>query len=366
MWFDSARVKDYLSDPFLASLAKEIEKCGSLRPAVVDLTHKCNLRCKGCYFFAEKMDDFKPPQGDGEFDNFVFKEKTRGTNYMTVVGGEPALKLKRLKKLHDNFHILPYTNGAIPIPREGFETMNIAVSLWGGHDTDKALRGSDRDDIFAKSLINYKDDPRAVWYYTTTPGNADEILPVVDEIVANNNYIMFSFYEDHENLGAKFDHRNGFKDVNREIGRAIDKYPDRILTTKYLAEVATTSKLYEQEWGHAVCPAVSADNIKNAERIKNGYVYSEHMRCYMPDLKTTRRCPVGEDHDCSSCFNVFARLTWIAINQGLHLETKEEFERWLTTAYTFFVFTGFIQLQHGAKTIAKIHERLGVHQLMAM
>jgi len=358
MLFNTPEISRYLAaDDFLAGLAKEVGQCGSVRPIVVDVTHKCNLRCKGCYFFAEDMDKHKPPREEEDFDKFIEQERTRGTNYMTVVGGEPALRLARLKKLHDNFHILPYTNGAIPIPRVGFEKLNIAVSLWGGHETDKALRGNDKDDVFEASLKNYKDDPRAVWYYTTTPGNAHEVMPVVEEIVANGNYIMFSFYEDHDHLGAGFDHRSGFERVRQEILRAIEKYPDRILTTAYLAEVATTNKLYDLQWGYDVCPAVSADNPRNAGRIQNGNVYSRHMRCYMPDLKTTRRCPVGEDHDCSACYNVFARLTWILINSQLHLKTKAEFERWIGTAYTFYVFTGLIDRAHGAKQIAQIHAR---------
>jgi hypothetical protein len=58
MRFTGSKVEGYLADPFLAELAEEIQQCGPIRPAVVDLTHKCNLRCKGCYFFEEEMDKY--------------------------------------------------------------------------------------------------------------------------------------------------------------------------------------------------------------------------------------------------------------------------------------------------------------------
>lgn len=358
MFMKHERVESYLRDPFLRKLATALADSPPIRPAVVDLTHKCNLRCTGCYFFAEDMDQHKAPRKEADFDAFVAMEKARGTNYMTVVGGEPALQLNRLRKLHQNFNILPYTNGAIPIPRDdGFETMNIAISLWGGHETDTNLRGGGKQDVFAESLENYRNDPRVVWYYTTTPGNAHEIMPVVKEIVANKNYIMFSFYENHENLGDEFDHRSGFADVVREIEAATAAYPEWILTTAHLANVATTNRLYDQSWGHDVCPVVSADNPKNAQRVTNGNAHSDHMRVYLPDLKTTRRCPVGEDHDCSACYNVLARLTWIMINGEKHLGSLEEFEDWLTSSYMFHVFTGIIPRAAAQSAIPVIHER---------
>jgi MoaA/NifB/PqqE/SkfB family radical SAM enzyme len=329
-----------------------------VRPAVVDLTHRCNLRCKGCYFFTEEMDRFRKPSGDQAFDDFVEREKARGTNYMTVVGGEPALELGRLKKLHDNFDVLPYTNGLIRIPVDGFEDLDIAISLWGGHETDRMLRGSEKVDVFAKALRNYRGDPRVVWYYTTTSGNAHEILPVVEEIVANGNLLTFSFYEDHEGLGDRFDHGGGFDKVRAEIDRAIALYPESILTTSYLVEVGTTNRLYGLEWGHDVCPAVSVDNLKNVERLTKPYPYSKHMRCYLPDLQTTRRCPVGEDHPCSACYNVLAKMTWIAINGDLHRGSEAEFTRWLTATYVFHVFIGVIPRSAGARRLPEIHERL--------
>jgi hypothetical protein len=277
---------------------------------------------------------------------------------MTVVGGEPALEMKRLKRLHDTFDILPYTNGLIRIPQQGFENLDIAISLWGGHETDKMLRGSDKVDVFARALKNYRDDPRVVWYYTTTSGNADEILPVVEEVVANGNLITFSFYEDHEHLGGRFDHQHGLARVRAEIARATSLYPQSVLTTSYLVEVGTTNRLYELQWGHEVCPAVSVDNIRNAERIRNEYPYSQHMKCYMPDLTTTRRCPVGEDHDCSACYNVLAKMTWITINQRMHMGSSAEFTRWLTATYIFHVFIGVIPRAVGATHLPEIHARL--------
>src|SRR5277367_5267468 len=96
-------LSEYLSDPFLAHLNDLISRAGHLKAVTIDLTEICNLRCEGCYFFVESMDDSKSPKDEAEFDDFIAREKARGTNYATVLGGEPSLKLDRDRKLHDNF-----------------------------------------------------------------------------------------------------------------------------------------------------------------------------------------------------------------------------------------------------------------------
>ena len=47
------------------------------------------------------------------------QELTRGTNFVTAVGGEPSLMLGRLKKLYDNFFLSTATNGLRKIPYRG-------------------------------------------------------------------------------------------------------------------------------------------------------------------------------------------------------------------------------------------------------
>jgi molybdenum cofactor biosynthesis enzyme MoaA len=97
------QLADYLRDPFLAMLYADMRTVGPLRAILVDITHVCNLRCTGCYFFAEEMDRYKAPSDEAEFDRFIAAERARGTNFVTIVGGEPSLALDRVKKLHEAF-----------------------------------------------------------------------------------------------------------------------------------------------------------------------------------------------------------------------------------------------------------------------
>ncbi len=353
-----SKLKTYLRDPLLNQMFSEVRKAGPLKSILVDITHLCNLRCQGCYFFAEDLDAYKAPSDEGVLDTFIEQEKARGTNYVTVVGGEPSLQLDRLKKLYDNFWLVVVTNGLRKIPYDGFENMPIGISVWGDHETDTHLRGYGKIDVFDRSLKNFKDDPRAIWYYTTTPGNAHEIESVVDQCVANGNYVTFNFYGDVSSLGEKFDHTRGFEKVRREIDRAIQRHPDKILMSPYIAEVVSTGELFGQKWGYDVCPSVTFDNEINRERIKNGHPYNTHFRAYNPDLKTTRRCSVGNERDCSTCYDVYVHFAWIMLHMKRHLHTEKDFTNWLTTVYLFYLGNRIVDFEAGIKLLPSIHERL--------
>jgi hypothetical protein len=354
----ASQLREFLADAFLARLYGEIREAGPIRAISVDLTHRCNLRCVGCYFFAEGMDRREAPAADEEFEAFVTREQTRGTNFVTVIGGEPSLMLDRLRLLAGSFRTAVVTNGLRRIPSEGLENVPIGVSVWGDHETDTRLRGRGRRDIFATALRNYQDDPRASWYYTTTPGNAHEIESVVEQCVANGNRVLFNFYGDLAGIGGDVDHRLGFAQVRREIDRMIDRYPDRIWLSSYMSEVISTGRLYEDTWGYAVCSSVSADNPRNRERLANGKPYNPHFRAYNPDLTSTRRCCVGDERDCSTCFDVWAHTSWIMLSMRRHLGSKREFTNWLTTMYLFYLMNRFVDFDGGVSLLAEIHRRV--------
>lgn len=356
--FKLGQIAGYLADPLLREMYDRVRAAGPVRSVQVDLTHKCNIRCKGCYFFAEEMDHLHAPEDEAAFDDFVRREKARGTNYVTVVGGEPSLMLGRLKKLYDNFWLVVVTNGLRKIPVEGFENLAIAVSVWGDHETDIELRGSGKIDVFARGLVNYKDDPRAAWYYTTTPGHLGEIESVVEQCVANGNYVGFNFYGDIAELGGKLDHLRGFGEVCDEIDRMIDRHPDRILSSAYLARTVARGELQGVKWGFDACCTLSGDKAKNQERYGNGLPSNPHFRVYNPDLATTRACCRSDKYDCQNCYDTWAHMAWIIASLERHLGSVRDFTGWLSTMYMFYLSNRIIDFASGAQLLAPVHRRL--------
>ena len=150
-----SRLKPYLADPLLDRMYGMIRAAGPVRPISLDVTSKCNLRCTGCYYFAEGMDKVDIPADESAFEALIERELARGTNFVTVVGGEPALVPERLRRLHENFRINVATNGLIRVPYDGLEDMPLGIAVWGDVDTDSKLRHNGRRDLFSIAPVSY-------------------------------------------------------------------------------------------------------------------------------------------------------------------------------------------------------------------
>ena len=151
----ASRLSRYLQDPFLLRMYRAVRTAGPLRSIALDLTAACNLRCDGCYFFAEGMDALPAAGGEDDFDALLEREKSRGTNFVTLVGGEPSLVPDRLAKIYSAFRTNVATNGLRRIPRRGFEELPIGISVWGDPETDRRLRGGAKIDVFERALSLY-------------------------------------------------------------------------------------------------------------------------------------------------------------------------------------------------------------------
>lgn len=341
----------YLTNPVLDRMWTAIREAGPLKSISVDLTHVCNLRCAGCYYFEEGMDRYPSQADDAIFDAFIEREKARGTSFVTIVGGEPSLEIGRIRKIYAHFRTNVATNGVRKIPFEGLENLPIGIAVWGDHDTDRDLRGGGRRDIFKKALRNYRDDPRAFWYYTVAPGHANEVERVVEQCVENGNPVLFNYYSDLSQLGGDLDYRIGFDAVRREIDRMIERFPDRILMTPYFNEVISTGRLLDEQWGYEVCTNLSVDNPVNAERLQSGKPFNPHFRAYLADFTHTRRCCTGVQRDCSSCFDTWEHFSWVMINLRKHLGSQEAFANWLITTYLFYVINRIVPVEEGIRLI---------------
>ena len=350
----SARSEAWLRDPFLGRMHRAVRAAGPLRSISVDLTAICNIRCEGCYFFAEGMDRGVPTVPSPEAVRaFVERERERGTNFVTVVGGEPSLALDALKRLHDAFRLSVATNGLKRIPRAGFEDLSIGVSVWGDRETDRALRGGGRLDVFERGLENYAGDPRAFFYYTVAPGGEHEVERVVARCIANGNRVLFNFYGDVERPDAPHD----FAGVREAIDDVIERYPEHVLMTSRLAEVVSTGRLFDERWGHRVCTSLTPEHPANRLRIRNGKPYNPHFRAYDADLETTRRCCTGVDRDCGSCFDTWQHFSWVMLNLRKHVRSKRDFTAWLTTVYLFYFINRLVDVEEGAELLPEIHRR---------
>jgi len=64
----------------------------NIRSSIYDVTNRCNLRCKGCFFFSSDEHKVAAEQMDiAQWGSFIDAEMARGVNLAILIGGEPTL-----------------------------------------------------------------------------------------------------------------------------------------------------------------------------------------------------------------------------------------------------------------------------------
>jgi hypothetical protein len=145
---------------------KKISKL-NIRSSIYDVTNRCNLRCKGCFFFSSNEHTAAPEENDiKKWEAFIDRETERGVNLAILIGGEPTLCLDRVEAFYKRLSTFCATNGLIKISRDRFPDMILGISLWGDEHDEKILRGKD---TFSISSQHYEGDPHVYYLYTVTP-----------------------------------------------------------------------------------------------------------------------------------------------------------------------------------------------------
>ena len=227
----------------------------NMRSSIYDVTNRCNLRCKGCFFFSSDEHTAAPEETDiARWEAFVEKEQARGVNLAILIGGEPTLYLDRVEVFNRRLPTYCATNGLIKIPRERFPGMMVGISLWGDEDDEKLLRGKD---TFSVSSRNYAGDPYTYYLYTITPrqlGRTERVIKRIDEAGLKVHMQLLSNDEGVEGFSWT---PSQLADIRAEMDAMLDKYPRTVISCKYYHEIITTGRMLGRPFGWNECPSVT-------------------------------------------------------------------------------------------------------------
>ncbi len=295
----------------------------NIRSSIYDVTNRCNLRCKGCFFFSSGEDKAAPEEMDiNKWETFVEKEKERGVNLAILIGGEPTLCLDRVESFYKRIPSFCATNGLIKVPRDRFPDMMVGISIWGDEEDEKLLRGKD---AFSISSKNYEGDPHTYYLYTITPRQIGKIERVIRKIHDAGLKVHMQLLSNDEGVDGFSWKPEELVEVRAEMDDVLDKYPNTLISSKYYHEIITTGKMFDRTFGWKECPSVTEPLDKRKPQPKHLIRFIR----WASDLATMHRCCTSETRDCSTCKDGAAHMSWVMVNKRAHIRTTKDLQNWI-------------------------------------
>lgn len=311
----------------------------SIRASEYHITNACNLRCRGCWFFAFEFDKgTKDETSLDELRAFIERERARHINAALLIGGEPTLVPDRVAAFVDRMeYVTVSTNGLRPLPRSGFERVSIGITLFGGGDVDDQLRaitpgGRQFFGLFDTVLRNYRNDRRAIFNYAVTTSAVKHIDKTVSRIRDNGNLVTFNLYS-HYGTDRTPD-TNSDQGLLDELLRAAERYPEAVIAHPYYIRALITGQTSFGRFGYDVCPSVSWDHPAHAERRASGNPMLPLFNVYGADLKTLQFCCTSGH--CAACRDSQAVQTWLLMAVRSFLQSPFALRTWVELAETYW------------------------------
>ena len=314
---------------------KKISKL-NIRSSIYDVTNRCNLRCKGCFFFSSNEHKAASEESDiKKWEAFIECEKERGVNLAILIGGEPTLCLDRVAAFYNRLPTFCATNGLIKVPRDRFPDMMLGISLWGDEGDEKILRGKD---TFSISSKNYEGDPNVYYLYTLTPNQIGKIERVIRKIKDVGLKVNMQLLSNDEGVDGFTWTPEELKALRFEMDDMLDTYSDTVISSKYYHKVITTGKMFGRSFGWLECPSVTQPLDDRSPRPKR---LIEFVR-WASDLESMHRCCTSETRDCSICKDGAAHMSWVMVNKRAHIRTPKDLQNWIEVYEMFAKLYQFI------------------------
>jgi organic radical activating enzyme len=308
----------------------------NIRSSIYDVTNRCNLRCKGCFFFSSDEDKVASEEKDlHQWEQFIDREMERGVNLAILIGGEPTLCLDRVEAFYQRLPTFCATNGLIKVPRDRFPDMMVGISLWGSESDEKVLRGKD---TFSISSRNYAGDPYTYYLYTITPkqiGKTEQIIRKIRDVGLKVHMQLLSNDESVDGFSWKPEELEA---IRQEMDAMLDTYPETVISSKYYHEIITTGVMLDRPFGWMECPSVT---ITMDQRDPQPKRLTNFIR-WASDLQTMHRCCTSETRDCSTCKDGAAHMSWVMVNKRAHMRSSKDLQNWIEVYEMFAKLYQFI------------------------
>lgn len=318
------KFSDMIDDPVIGERWEKVRKYFFLRESTYDMTNRCNIRCDGCYYYEGDKQFADENKNPADWRNLMKDEKARGITYVVLAGAEPSLAPELC---HVCFEEMPLgtiaSNGLRHIP--GSIDYKIHISVWG--DDKTSLRVRRAKDMLVRQIDNYQDDQRAVFVYTFTRDNIDQIHRVMEILAKNACKVTFNIFSSPVGYDGPLRHTpQSLAHTRKTMMALIEQYPDNLLFSPYSA-VAHTHVCGLHDLYSCSYPRMNTSTAIGLGR---------SFRQYRTDLTWDRSaaCCVP-DTDCNDCRHYASGSAVVTARLFRHASDPDTFKSWLDYVDTY-------------------------------
>ncbi len=318
------KFSEILADPEVRSRWEKVRKWFFLRESTYDMTNRCNIRCEGCYYYEGDKQFARLNTDPGAWRKLMASEKERGITYVVLAGAEPSLVPELCKVCHQEMPLGAIaTNGMKALP--GSINYKIHISVWGNDKTSLRIRNA--KNMLHRQIENYREDPRAVFVYTFTRDNIDQVFEVGEVLADNGCKLTFNMFSAPVGYSGNLRHDAASLEKSRDAMTVLlDKYPVNVLFSPYSSVVHThRSGLHDL----FTCsyprrnPSTAIGLGRSFRQYRTDLSWNREAACCVPDT------------DCEDCRHYAAGSAVVTARLFRHAANPEIFRAWLDYVDTY-------------------------------
>jgi MoaA/NifB/PqqE/SkfB family radical SAM enzyme len=318
------KFSDIIADTAVRERWEKVRRYFFLRESTYDMTNRCNIRCDGCYYYEGEKQFAKENAAPDDWRALMEAEKKRGITYVVLAGAEPSLVPELCQVCYDVINLGSIaTNGFKRIPESvGYK---IHISVWGNDATSQRIRNA--KNLLLRQIENYEGDPRAVWVYTFTRENIDEIYDVMETLSKHDCRATCNVFSAPVGYDGKLRHdRESLARTRRTMMDVLTKYPEHLLYSPYNIVAHTHACGLHDLYGCSyprMNPSTDIGLGRSFRQYRTDLTWDRSASCCVPDT------------DCADCRHYAAGSAVVTARLYRHATDPENFKAWLDYVDTY-------------------------------
>jgi uncharacterized Fe-S cluster-containing radical SAM superfamily protein len=318
------KFSDILAVPGIRDRWEKVRQYFFLRESTYDMSNRCNIRCEGCYYYEGDKQFARENKDPQAWRDLMRAEKERGITYVVLAGAEPSMATELCQVCYEEIPLGTIASNGIKFIPESIQ-YKIHISVWGNDETSLKIRKA--RNMLGRQIENYQNDPRAVFVYTFTRNNIDQVHEVAAQLAEHDCRLTFNMFSApvgyHGSLGHTADSLAETRDTMIAL---LLKYPGNVLFSYYNATAHTHRKglhdIYDCSYPRKN-PSTDIGLGRTFRQYRTDLSWDRDVACCVPDT------------GCMDCRHYASGSAVVTARMFRHATDLDTFKSWLDYVDTY-------------------------------